>query len=260
MNPLNFSSGECQAEYDITEMSLNEQKFNGCRSKNFLKANEEIITADKLFKSFFQKPAANVLSEQAPSSLEGRIDFFVSEIEKLIGIPNYGEYLTKMLEWDEFVLNDDRHFNNIAFTYNSNSKQFSICTLFDNGAAFLSDTRFDHPLQKDIYGMAASTKAKPFHSKFAKQTEACRKLYGTQLCILDNIQITKDVEQKIRSLYGDKVTDRVCDLFSHQKYLFSEYLYHQKTPVLDSLIAEAENAAIQRKTKHTISSPELNRQ
>lgn len=247
-NLLAYTNIPAYAEYEITEISLNGQKFNGCRSKDFLKKNEEIVTADRLFKKYAGCSVSDFLNKNPSISLEEKIRSFVTEVENLTKIPDYGKYLTKMLEWDEFILNDDRHFNNIAFVYNSETDRFSICTLFDNGAGFLSDTRFDYPLQKDIYGMSANVKAKPFSESFSKQTEACRKLYGTQLQIADNICICEDVEEKMRSQYGDKVTDRICEIFSHQKYLLEEYLYPSKESVLDSLIREAKEECVKIST------------
>lgn len=236
---LSYTNISTYAKYEMTEISLNGQKFNGCRSKDFLGKNEEIVTAAKLFRSYLGCSVSDFLNRTPSVPLEKNIENFVTEVEKLTKIQDYGKYLTKMLEWDEFILNDDRHFNNIAFVYNSETNRFSICTLFDNGAGFLSDTRYDYPLQKNVYGLLADAKAKPFSESFSKQTEACRKLYGPQLQISDSICISKDMEQKMRSQYGDKVTDRICKIFSRQKYLLDEYLCPSKESALDSLIREA---------------------
>ena len=94
-------------------------------------------------------------------------------------------------------------------------------------------------MMRGCQGLLADAKAKPFSESFSKQTEACRKLYGPQLQISDSICISKDMEQKMRSQYGDKVTDRICKIFSRQKYLLDEYLCPSKESALDSLIREA---------------------
>lgn len=148
---LSYTNISTYAKYEMTEISLNGQKFNGCRSEDFLKKNEEIVTADRLFKKYAGCSVSDFLNRTPSILLEKNIENFVTEVEKLTKIQDYGKYLTKMLEWDEFILNDDRHFNNIAFVYNSETNRFSICTLFDNGAGFLSDTRYDYPLQKNVY-------------------------------------------------------------------------------------------------------------
>ena len=86
-----------------------------------------------------------------------------------------------MLEWDSFVLNEDRHFNNIAVIYNKNTKQYKKCPLFDNGAAFLSDIREGYPLEKKYLRINFKSKIKTFCEDFEKQVQACEDIYGVQL-------------------------------------------------------------------------------
>lgn len=219
---LAFTNIKTYVKYEMTEMVLNGKSFNGCKSKDFLNEDEEIVTADKLFKVYTGLPAADFLKQK--KDLSQQISLFVNEVERITGIQDYGKELTKILEWDSFILNDDRHFNNIAFIYNSRTKVFSPCVLFDNGAAFLSDIRYDYPLEKNTYGLISNVKSKPFSEDFDKQLNVCEKLYGVQLKIDENIQITQEVEQNIRTQYGDKIGDRVCDIFEQQKML-SDYLY-----------------------------------
>ena len=208
-------------KYEMVEMPLNGENFNGCNSKDFLKENEEIVTAARLFKSYVGKSVDDFLVQY--KSLKEQISSFVCTVESITGIEDYGKHLTQMLEWDTFVLNDDRHFNNIAFIYNPDKKEFSLCPLFDNGAAFLSDLRFDYPLEKDFYGLIANVSAKPFHKSFDKQTQICEELYGTQLIIDKSICISQKTKESIRQQYGDRVADRVCDVFERQKWL-TKYL------------------------------------
>lgn len=203
--------------YDMTEMVLNGKVYNGCKSEDFLKEDEEIVTADKLFKSFTGMSAAEFIRQE--KSLTGQISSFVDKVEEITGIKGYGQELTRILEWDGFILNDDRHFNNIAFTYNSRTKKFAPCTLFDNGAAFLSDMRYDYPLEKNTYGLISSATSKPFSEDFDKQIEACEKLYGVQLKIDKNISLSPEVTENIKKHYGDRICDRVCDIFEQQKML-----------------------------------------
>lgn len=204
-------------KYDITKISLNDNIYIGCRSKNFLKEDEEIVTADRLFKSFEGISAAEFVEKE--ESIVGRISSFVEKVEEITGIKNYGPELTRILEWDGFVLNDDRHFNNIAFICNLKTRKIKACALFDSGAAFLSDTRYDYPLNKNVYGLISSVKSKPFSEDFDKQIAACEELYGAQLEIDKNISITTDIAEKIKKYYGNAIYDRVCSIFEHQKML-----------------------------------------
>lgn len=218
---LIYTNIDSYVKYEMVEMSLNGEIFNGCKSKDFLNENEEIVTADRLFKTYVGKSVNDFLSQY--NSLKEKISSFVNTIESITGIQNYGKHLTQILEWDSFILNDDRHFNNIAFIYNSDKRIFSLCTLFDNGAAFLSDLRFDYPLEKDFLGLIASVSAKPFHKSFEKQIQICEDLYGINLVIDRNIHISQKMKENIRQQYGERVADRVCDVFEHQK-LLTEYL------------------------------------
>lgn len=203
---LAFTNIESYARYEMTEMELNDERFNGCMSKDFLNEGEEIITADKLFKTYLGMSVQEFL--ESKDSLEERIVSFVNEVERITGIKDYGKELTRVLEWDAFVLNDDRHFNNIAFIYNSDSKEFSPCDFFDNSGAFLSNRKGCHLLAKNIHELMADVKA---------EVNVCEALYGVQLMVHPNICISKEVEQKIRKQYGDKIADRVGMIFECQK-------------------------------------------
>lgn len=235
---LPYTNIKSYVKYEMVEMSLNGETFNGCKSKDFLKENEDIVTAARLFKSYVGKSVDDFLSQH--KSLKEQIVSFVSTVESITGIKEYGKHLTQMLEWDSFVLNDDRHFNNVAFVFDVDKKTFSPCPLFDNGAAFLSDLRFDYPLEKDFYGLIADITAKPFHKSFDKQTKICEELYGTQLIIDKSIHISQETEKNIRQQYGDRVAERVHDVFERQKWL-TEYL-SQNSKTVDSLDSIMDNA------------------
>lgn len=201
-------------EYKLAQIKINEKVYMGCVSKNFLKDGETLVTADKLFKTYrnisIEEKLRNMGTAQA-------ISYFVSEVEEITGIPEYGKYLTTMLEWDAFVLNEDRHFNNIAFIYDG--KSYRPAPLFDNGAALLSDTRDDYPLQNNVYGLIPKVYAKPFSKDFDKQIDIAKKLYGSNLKFIKDLEIPQHVEQTIRDLYGNKIFDRINLIFQHQRYL-----------------------------------------
>lgn len=235
---LPYTNISSYVKYEMVEMSLNSETFNGCKSKDFLKEKEEIVTAARLFQSYIGKSVDDCLTGH--ESLKEKISFFVNTVESITGIENYGKHLTQILEWDSFVLNDDRHFNNIAFIYNPEKKSFSPCTLFDNGAAFLSDLRFDYPLEKNFHGLIANVSAKPFHKSFDKQIKACEELYGKQFVIDPNIHISPETEENIRQQYGDRVANRVYDIFEHQKWMTEYISVNKKTKnPLDSVIDDA---------------------
>lgn len=199
--------------YKLETISINGNEYNGCSSKNFLKQNEEIITANKLFKSYYGQDVENIIKD---SNTRTKIEKFVEYVEKVTEISDYGKNLTSTLEWDAFVLNEDRHYNNIAFIKNAQTNKYRCSPLFDNGAAFLSDTREDYPLEKSMYGLIASVTAKPFNKDFDEQVEACEKLYGKQLEVSSDISISEETITNIKNRYGDKVCTRICDIFAYQ--------------------------------------------
>lgn len=201
-------------DYDICEIEANGRKFIGCKSKSFLKSNEEIITMGKLFKQNFNKSVPTFIEK---GSLPERIKRFVDAVVEVTGLEDYGQELTKTLEWDRLVLNEDRHFNNLAVLYNHDSREYSSCLIFDNGAAFLSDTRVSYPLEKNTYDLIAEVKAKPFDEDFDKQVEACEYLYGKQLKLDKDICIPEEVLKKVELTYGKKVSNRIATVFEHQE-------------------------------------------
>ena len=214
---LAYTNIEEYVKYDLAKIDLNNSMYLGCKSRNFLRNGEEVITADRLFKMFEGMSASEYISQE--KSIAKQISAFINKIEEITDIKNYGQVLTRILEFDGFVLNDDRHFNNIAFIRNVETSTIRPCTLFDSGAAFLSDTKYDYPLNKNIYGLIASAQSKPFSVNFDKQVLACEDLYGVQLKIDSSISITHEMKAEMLKYYDDAVCERVCSIFEHQKML-----------------------------------------
>lgn len=147
----------------------------------------------------------------------------IKYIVDLVSIKGFPEYLTAMLEFDSLILNEDRHFHNILL-FRKSDNSFEITPIFDNGAAFLSDIRNDYPLNHGIYGMIASVKSKPFTTNFDKQVEACRELYGSQLRISKDLDITVPLKE-LKRLYATNILQRIEDIFNYQKNLNEDLFY-----------------------------------
>lgn len=196
----------------------NSGKKNGCRSENFLNDGDEIITADRMFKYMV---SAEFPSNIKRMNLSDSIQYFVDNVVKITDINEFGQLLTKMLEVDQLILNDDRHFNNIAFIRNNNGK-YTMTPLFDNGGAFMSDT-MSYPLENSVYGLIPKVTAKPFNSDFDSQVDACHKLYGKQLMI-DNEDCISDSDwEDVQTKYGEKITTRIKSIWENQSYIYTEY-------------------------------------
>lgn len=99
----------------------------------------------------------------------------------MTGIQNFGAYLTAMLEIDAFFLNEDRHTNNIAVLYDTETEQYSPSPLFDQGLCLFADISNDYPLDLPMDVCMERIEAKPFSSDFDTQLDAAEELYGIQL-------------------------------------------------------------------------------
>lgn len=102
-------------------------------------------------------------------------------MEHMTGIQNFGAYLTAMLEIDAFFLNEDRHTNNIAVLYDTETEQYSPSPLFDQGLCLFADISNDYPLDLPMDVCIERIEAKPFSSDFDTQLDAAEELYGIQL-------------------------------------------------------------------------------
>lgn len=205
-------------KYSYKEIEYNNQKINGCVSTNFLKENESLITAERLYKSLTN----NSLSEDlAKMSLENKIKYFVNEMSNITNLPHFGEYITTLLELDAIILNEDRHFHNIAFIKDENGK-YDYAPIFDNGAAFLSDIRNEYPLEKSVYGLIYDVKSKPFSAFFDQQMEICEKLYGKQLEFSKNIDL-ENVFTDIENAYGPIIKERINCVYENRRFMYQEF-------------------------------------
>ena len=210
---LKYTNIDNYVVYELEAMEINDTEYNGCRSKNFLNDDCSLVTLDRLFLSY-----KNSSIEDQIEGLELReaIKHIVDEVVNITGLKDFGKILTKWFEFDKFILNEDRHFNNIAVIYNNKEKAFDYCPLFDNGAAFLSDTRNDYPLGENPLKQAQKVKAKPFSKSFDIQVSACHDLYGEQLEIDPNICISPEVYNNISDMYGNQIAERLSALFDRQ--------------------------------------------
>ena len=86
-----------------------------------------------------------------------------------------------MLEIDAFFLNEDRHTNNIAVLYDTETEQYSPSPLFDQGLCLFADISNDYPLDLPMDVCIERIEAKPFSSDFDTQLDAAEELYGIQL-------------------------------------------------------------------------------
>lgn len=107
--------------------------ISGCRSKNFLREREELVTFYRLYYNEFGKDLSQVLAGM--ESMEERIEHVLRFIKQSCGL-DVREYLKKVIMLDMLILNEDRHLNNLAVIFQGD--HFICAPIFDNGVSLLT--------------------------------------------------------------------------------------------------------------------------
>lgn len=209
------------AEYVIYEPETIKYKtsvYQGVKSKSFLKSGWQIITLERLFKSFFGQSLYTAI--YTIDDYEQRMLFLVNQVERITGLKEFGKYLNKLLTIDALFLNEDRHTHNIAVLMHE-SGSFDYCPIFDNGAGLLADTKMDYPVQEDVYQLMGQVQAKTICSDFDIQLDISEKLYNRNICFYFT---KKDVRKLLDAVtgYSQEEKDRVEELIYLQmdKYTY----------------------------------------
>ncbi len=176
---LTHSTLQNIVRYEPVWISYNGREYRGCRSRNFLREEEELIPLERLSRQYTGFGLATELGRIA--DVKERIRYTAQLVEYTTGLSDFGEYLAQMLEIDAFFLNEDRHTNNIALLYHSQSGTYRTCPFYDCGLALFSDTKEDYPSQMRFEECRAKIKAKPFSTDFDEALDAANELYGSFL-------------------------------------------------------------------------------
>lgn len=205
--------------YDLETISYRGRIYYGCKSRNFLKESERIITLQRLYEAAYGRDLKDDLEETA--IIRKRADYLVERVIGLTGIEDFGNYLYKLAVIDAFFLNEDRHFHNIGFIEKDGS--YALCPIFDNGAALLSDIRFDYPYEEDVIKMIPRVHCKTLSEDFDDQLDALKKKYSTAFQFFFSDQDIIDLLTNV-SEYDDRTKERVIRLLIHQRQKYS-YLF-----------------------------------
>lgn len=199
--------------YSPIEISLDGRTVPGCVSRNFRASHEVLVPLERLHRIYTGQGLSKKLSGMGTA--EERIRYTVDFVVDTTHLKGFGRYLADMLWLDAFLLNEDRHTNNIAVVQDERTDTFRLCPYFDHGLSFLSDLN-DYPLDADLYTNIEKVQAKPFSPDFYEQAEAAAAIYGTGL----KFQFTRSAAQDMvfghRELYGDEVLNRVAQVVSEQ--------------------------------------------
>ena len=160
---LRFSSLD-PSEYILYESGLiNGQP--GCRSRNFLGEDEELITFYRLYYNIFGKDPSQVINRM--DTMEERIEYVIAFIKQSCGL-DVRNYLCKVMTVDMLVLNEDRHLNNLAVIMRDNT--FIPAPIFDNGVSLLTanqSVNWHFSIEENVQRVVA----RPFSGSHEKMVE-----------------------------------------------------------------------------------------
>ena len=203
-----YTGYEGLTEYLIShleEIKYGSVIYKGAKSKDFLHDDWQIITLERLFQNFFGESLYKTLY-RIPEH-EERLRFLVQQVERIIGLQDFGVYMNKLLTIDAFFLNEDRHTHNIAVLMNGKG-DYAYCPIFDNGAGLMADTTMDYPLSGELYSLMDKVQSKTICSEFDEQLDISEKLYKMNL----KFEFTKkDVSDLLANaeIYPEEVRSRV---------------------------------------------------
>lgn len=214
-NLLDRSSLAEHVHYEPVMIQYEGRQMRGCKSRNFLQPDEELITIDKLFRQFTGRNLTGELG-RIPE-VRDRIIYTVENVIELTGLKDFGAYLTAALELDALFLNEDRHMNNIAVIYQKQDKKFHLCPYFDHGLSLFSDTKTDYTMDTDVFECWNRITAKPFSRDFDEQADCAELLFGKQLKVwFEDGDISEELEG-FAGVYEPEILRRVEEVLRQQK-------------------------------------------
>jgi len=206
---LAHSNFDVYAEYAVCKIYEEDKTYTGCVSADFISAGEELITLARLF----QADVLRYDRDMEKMSASQRLQYLIEHTERITGMNGFGKWLGMLLEFDAFILNEDRHLNNIAIVKKPDGT-YKPMPVFDNGAAFLSDTTRDYPLGSGLglSRLISRVRSKPTVTDFDKQLAAVDEVVGLSLkfdCLPDAIQVQSQE-------YSEQIVARVQSILNHQ--------------------------------------------
>ena len=159
-------------KYDCVEILEEDtgKVYRGCISDDFLNVEESLITLHRLFEA----NGINIDLVLRNKSVLEQLRYVSEVVTNITGIQNFKEWICLLLEFDEFILNEDRHLQNIAVIYNKKTNSYRLMPIFDCGAGLLSDTTIEYKMNRPIISAIRSVSAKPFSTNFSKQLKAVK--------------------------------------------------------------------------------------
>lgn len=206
---LKYSSlgTEEYVDYNLEQIEYNGNLFNACQSRDFTDG-WTLITLERLFKNVYGDGLNRIIYSVEDHT--ERLRVLVEQAERVTGIRNFGQYMSKLLTVDSLFLNEDRHTHNIAVLTNEKN-EFRLAPIFDNGAALLSDTRMDYPMNRDVIDLIKSVKPKTFCNDFVEQQTIAEQLYGQHIRFRFTYKDVCEILDEAQ-IYEKTVRDRVSEI------------------------------------------------
>lgn len=204
--------------YDPEEIKYGRQIFRGCKCKDY-SDGWSTITLERLFKNNYGTSLNH--SIYSIRDHEERLSYLVDQVQRVTGIKDFGIYISKLFAIDALFLNEDRHTHNIAVLMNDKG-EYRLCPIYDNGAALLSDTMMDYPLDGDLCEEIGVVKPKTICDSFDEQLEIAEKLYGQQISFNFSRSYLTDVMDKA-TIYDIDTRNRVRDIIFEQMRKYPGY-------------------------------------
>ncbi len=160
---LTFSNLE-ESEYVLYEQGIINGKA-GCRSRNFLKGDEELVTLYRLYMNEYGQNLAEVTSKM--DTMEERIAYVTDFVWESCDI-DITSYFSRVFTLDALVLNEDRHFNNLALILKGS--RFAPAPLFDHGVSLLTANQSIN-MRLSMDENVKRVVARPFSGSFEKMRD-----------------------------------------------------------------------------------------
>jgi len=188
----------------ITEEGV---EYRGCISEDFLTSGESLITISRLYETHER----DIYAEFEGKNASRRLSEMIETVTGFTKLQEFGSWLGKLLEFDAFILNEDRHLHNIAVIRRLDNS-FRLMPIFDNGAAFLSDTRRDYPLTAPTSILINKVRCKPIVTLFDKQIDAVSEVVGLSL----KLELNINFEAGSHKYYDSKEVGRIKQIIDIQ--------------------------------------------
>lgn len=149
-----------------------ENGLRGCISADFLSADEEILTLARIL----ERLGININKFYKNKSTVEQVEISLNVLYNHLGV-DAATYFAHQFTLDAFVMNEDRHLNNIIFIRNIVTGQINPGPLFDHGMGLLARTTA-FPLRDSTLSLVKRVKCQPFSVDFSKQAAAIQSLTG----------------------------------------------------------------------------------